>query len=94
MNVYSERAALVAFLAKIYPSVLAYNDPNEPDWPVLYVNTPEGQLSWHVHEDDMHLFNGIDIVRDDPPTWDGHTTEEKYERLSRLNPYRDMAPTA
>lgn len=95
MNVFRERAALVAFLTNIYPASIAYNDPDEPDWPVVYVETPEGQLSWHIHEDDLDLFNGVDIRRGaDAPAWDGHSTDEKYQRLSRLNPWKDCAPTA
>ena len=23
-------------------------DPQDPDWPVLFVDTPHGQLSWHL----------------------------------------------
>lgn len=94
IDVYRERAALVAFLAKMYPAWIAYNDPNEPDWAVCYVETPEGQLSWHIAGEDMELFDGIDFVRTDPPTWDGHDVAEKYARLARLNPAHDLAGTA
>lgn len=42
-------------------------DPNEPDWPVAMIKLPTGQVSWHVPKF--------------PDPWDGHTTEEKYERI-------------
>ena len=81
-SVYRERARLVAHLATIYPSTIGYTDPSEPDWAVVYVNGPEGQMGWHVAPDDMDLFGHVQ--RDDTATWDGHATDEKYERLRRL----------
>lgn len=83
MNIYRERAHLTRHLASIYTSRISFNDPSEPDWGVLYIDTPEGQLSWHISPDDMYLFIGIPVVNDF--MWDGHTTEEKYERLRRLS---------
>jgi hypothetical protein len=81
-SVYRERAHLVAHLAAIYPSVIGYSDPTEPDWAVVYVKTAEGQMSWHISPDDMDLFGHV--PHGDLVTWDGHTTEEKYARLDRL----------
>jgi hypothetical protein len=42
-------------------------DPLQPEWPVVFIELPTGQVSWHIpaHE----------------PAWDGHTSEEKYERI-------------
>jgi len=76
---YRERAHLVAHLAALYSSVLVHGaDPAEPDWPVLFISLPTGQASWHISPDDLDLFahvpKGIDH-------WDGHTTDEKYQRL-------------
>lgn len=42
-------------------------DPSEPNWPVVYIDLPTGQVSWHVPGYDK--------------TWDGHTTEVKYQRV-------------
>lgn len=43
-------------------------DPDQPAWPVCYVELPGGhQLSWHMPEHGS--------------AWDGHTTEVKYERV-------------
>jgi hypothetical protein len=42
-------------------------DPQEPDWPVAFIELPQGQVSWHVPQHTS--------------VWDGHTTEEKYTRL-------------
>lgn len=81
-SVYRERARLVAHLATIYPSTIGYTDPSEPDWAVVYVNGPEGQMGWHVAPDDIDLFGHVQS--DDGAVWDGHTTDEKYNRLYRL----------
>jgi hypothetical protein len=42
-------------------------DPKEPDWPVLFFELPTGQASWHIQQ---HV-----------NAWDGHTTEQKHERI-------------
>ena len=41
-------------------------DPEQPAWPVVTIELPTGQVSWHMPE---HFFG-----------WDGHSTEEKYAR--------------
>lgn len=58
-------------------------DPNwDVDWlTVVYIDTPHGQLSWHLHDNDLPMFEGLPSYH---TPWDGHTTDEKYERLGRL----------
>lgn len=86
---YRERARLVAYLASQHHSVLAYNDPSDPDWPVVYVTTPAGQMSWHISPDDVGLFTHAPVASN--PTWDGHSTETKYERLAALTAKKSKA---
>lgn len=88
MSVYRERAHLVAFLTTLYPSVGAYNDPDEPEYMVVYIETPVGQMSWHIHPDDVDLFDGLEIVPEH--RWDGHSTEEKYRKLRNFTALRRM----
>lgn len=78
-SVYRERAHLVAHLAAAHRSSIGYHDPTEPDWAVVIIDLPTGQLSWHVAPDDMDLFEHVQ--RSEINTWDGHSTEEKYARL-------------
>lgn len=96
-GVYRERNRLVAMLARYansshsgwarwFSSIGRHQPDPDPHWDpewlnVVFINTPEGQLSWHIHEHDLSLFD--DLPRCDFK-WDGHTTEEKYERLARL----------
>lgn len=83
---YLERNQVVAALAKCFPSGVARTaiDGWSEDWHgCVYIDLPTGQVSWHFHDSHAHLFAGL------PPyagSWDGHTTEEKYERLAKLNP--------
>ncbi|MEA4926828.1 MAG: hypothetical protein VB084_16165 [Syntrophomonadaceae bacterium] len=45
-------------------------DESEPEWPVLYIELPTGQVSWHMPQ---HI-----------KAWDGHDTEEKYRRINEF----------
>lgn len=80
-QVYSERAALVAYLAAAYDSCFI-RDENEPDWPVVLISLPTGQVSWHISPEDVKLFPHVKF--DDSAKWDGHSTEEKYRRLNEF----------
>lgn len=82
-NAYRERNRVVAALAKLFPSGVAV-DPSEPDWPVLYIDLPDGQVSWHFQRSEaVELLAGIPKYEGE---WDGHSTEEKYARLKALAP--------
>lgn len=85
-NAYDERNQLVAVLSKVFPAGIAKTaiEGWEPEWHnCVYIDLPTGQASWHYHDREKHLFEHL------PPytkSWDGHTTEEKYERLRRFQP--------
>ena len=79
---YTERNRLVAFIASIYPS--GVKKTAIPGWDeawhnCVYIDLSVGQASWHYHNDEAHLFAHFPPYESE---WDGHTTEEKYERLS------------
>lgn len=42
-------------------------DPADPSWPVIFIELPTGQISWHLPQ------HGT--------VWDGHTRDEKYSRI-------------
>lgn len=86
---YNERNQLVAALSKLFPSWLGMHDITDTTWDmewsnIVYINAPTGQLSWHLHDDDMKYFKHLKF--DENIGWDGHTTQEKYERLAKLAP--------
>jgi hypothetical protein len=76
---YSERASLVAFLSRVFESHWSF-DPKEPDFPVVCIHTPEGQMAWHIAPADVDFFDLLSA----PDHYDGHSTKAKYDRLSRL----------
>lgn len=39
------------------------------------------QVTWHIHDSDLPMFAHLKV---EPNHWDGHTTEEKYQRLERI----------
>ena len=80
---YIERNRVVALLASVFPSGLKRT--SIPDWDeewngCVYIDLPTGQASWHFHDCEAHLFSHLPPYEKD---WDGHTTEEKYDRVSR-----------
>lgn len=81
---YSERAALVSFVSKLYDSYLSVDKENigTEFSNVVYINSPKGQLSWHIKDSDLHLFSHLNVREEN--NWDGHSTEEKYKRLDEI----------
>lgn len=82
---YEERNRLVAVLASLFPSKMKRtNIPGwDPEWHwCVFIDLPAGQASWHVHESQLHLFEHVRVNH--AVEWDGHTTEEKYERVASL----------
>ena len=95
---YRERNQLVAFLSRLYPYWLAAKkyeegeEGREGDWKndwddewklVVFVLTPAGQMSWHIHDSEREIFSHLEGVLP-RESWDGHSTEQKYERLEKL----------
>lgn len=81
---YLERNRLVALLAAIYPSGIARTaiEGWDPAWHgCVYIDLPTGQASWHYHDSQAHLFAHLPAYT---KSWDGHTTEQKYERVAAL----------
>jgi hypothetical protein len=84
-NAYRERDQLVAHLTKIYPSHLCRHPDEDEEWEddwrwIICIHSPAGQLTWHIHDSELPMFYHLP-ERDNH--WDGHSTEEKYERLDR-----------
>jgi hypothetical protein len=52
------------------------------DWHgCVYIDLPTGQVSWHFHDSQAHLFSFLPAY---DGKWDGHDTPQKYKRLSAL----------
>lgn len=89
---YAERNKVVAALARLVNANIwfkatvgiamhAESDTNwESDWrTILVIELPTGQLTWHFHDSEKYLLEGLAEIKD--YKWDGHSTEEKYKRL-------------
>ena len=80
---YTERNRLVALLASLFPSGI--KKTAIPGWDeawhgCVYIDLPVGQASWHYHDREAHLFAHLPPYQGE---WDGHATEEKYDRIAR-----------
>ncbi|WP_106435674.1 hypothetical protein [Streptomyces sp. TOR3209] len=83
---YRERAHLVALLAALTDgAVISYaRDVDEPGWQIVYLTLGGHQATWHISPRDADLFAHVERVDVEDPRaqWDGHTTEQKYERIA------------
>lgn len=83
---YLERNRVVAALAKCFHSGVKKTaiEGWSEDWHgCVYIDLPTGQASWHFHDSQAFLFTGLPRYEG---TWDGHSTDEKYDRLAKLKP--------
>lgn len=90
---YSERNKVVAALARLSlaPGLgadvcIAHHEGKdwEDDWrTILVIWCRAGQLTWHFHDSERPLLEGIRAAQPGEHVWDGHSTEEKYTRLER-----------
>ncbi|WP_018683674.1 hypothetical protein [Actinokineospora enzanensis] len=81
-ELYRDRAHVVALLAAMYPAHIE-TDPAPPAPEVamvVVIDTITGQLSWHVHRDDMDLFGWLPRRARE---WDGHDAATRHERIHR-----------
>jgi len=97
---YTERNMCVALIARMadhlstqdpaFGAWLAKHDPADTAWErdwlnIVFVRIPTGQLSWHLHDSELPLFDFLprvwDCAHDGFTPWDGHTTEQKYDRI-------------
>ena len=79
-DAYTDRNLAVLALAKLAMRA-GFRVGVKPDdeWPILYVDLPTGQVSWHIKASDM--------VGEWPPydgEWDGHDLEEKRRRVKEF----------
>ena len=87
-SAYHERSAVITGLARAaqargWGAGWGIDDQEGPDWPIVFIDLPTGQVSWHVHKDDLvNLFSWLPQYGGE---WDGHSTVEKYNRLFKCN---------
>jgi hypothetical protein len=52
---------------------------DDPDWPILFIELPTGQVSWHIPMAEALDHNVV--MHRQPQPWDGHDLEEKRHRI-------------
>ena len=82
-DAYFDRNQAVLALAKLALE-LGYRaglkiDPGEPDWPVLMIDLPTGQVGYHLPKNEI-----VGIWPEYDGEWDGHSLVEKRERIRRF----------
>ncbi len=82
-DAYLDRNLAVMALARLaqrqgYP-VGILQDPAEPDWPVMMIDLPTGQVGWHIPQAELHgdwpVYSG---------EWDGHNLKQKRQRVKKM----------
>ena len=89
-SAYNERDILVSVLAKLFKKYSSVEevDPQtvnyDPEFKyIVYIDLPGGnQFSWHLKNEEIELFD--DIEKNKGTIWDGHTSNEKYDKLLSL----------
>ena len=89
---YEERNRVVAALARLFPS--GVTKTNIPGWDeewhgCVYIDLPTGQVSWHFHDTQTYLFDGLPPYQGE---WDGHDTPEKYRRVQAVDKMDGSGP--
>lgn len=93
-NAYTERNKCIAALANLIRDialpnfrVFVTNHPEEDeswdnDWrTILVIQKGDLQMTWHFHDSDKHLLKRLPVMS---YIWDGHSTDEKYNRLLNI----------
>ena len=95
---YRERAQLLALLAAMTrrPVIAPAPDVDEDGWQILYLTIGGRQATWHIHPRDAELFSHVEQAGPNDPRaiWDGHSTEQKYERIADHIAHRWFVPPA
>lgn len=87
LSCYEQLAIMQGLVARLFGSAVSFHDPASPGAPVVYVETPAGQLSFRPAASDLRYFRGVREIRDYP--WDLHTSRQTYERIIALT---EMVP--
>lgn len=80
-EVYTERNMCVSLIVRM---AMAHGFKTgvrpDKDWPIVFVELPAGQVSWHIPETEFHKY--FPSMNEYDGEYDRHTTEEKYRRVT------------
>lgn len=81
---YLERNHVVAALARAFPSGIRETSIEgwNPEWNgCVYIDLPSGQISYHYHSSQAHLFQDLPAYT---KMWDGHDKDQVHARLTSI----------
>lgn len=94
-NAYAERNKLLALVCRMaieldFPVEL-WRHPDSEEWEddwrnIVALLLPAGQCTWHIHDSELPMF---EFLPKGENRWDGHTTEEKYQRVLDFRIYQE-----
>lgn len=81
---YWERNQLILYLTKIFTAWKERHPISDEKWEddwrnIIFIQFPEGLFNWHIHDFEYEYFSHLNFK--DGNSWDGKSTEEKYELL-------------
>ena len=79
---FDRNQAVMAFAAVCMGYAFPVGIKDDPEWPILFIKLPQGQVSWHIPK--------AELIGDWPAfegEWDGHTLEQKRERITEFIKY-------
>lgn len=80
-SIYTERNQCISLIVRMAQALglpIGTKIDAESSWPIVFVDLPSGQVSWHIPIDELRFFPALPAY---PNDWDGHSTEEKYRRV-------------
>ena len=86
-NGYTDRNQAFLAMAKLaqeqgYACGIGH-DPQEPEWPFVFITLPTGQVSAHFPAAELEGITWLERYPDNQ-MWDGHMLEQKRERMARF----------
>lgn len=81
-ELYEHRCLLFLVIARACSSKCFWR-PDFDGWFVLYWESPEGQISYHIPNKHLPIVENF-IDRDDDHKFDGHTSPDVIQRLSTI----------
>ncbi len=83
-KVYFDRNQAVMAMARLalqqgYKAGLRV-DSNDPDWPVLMIDLPTGQVGYHLPKNEVTVEDWPEYDKE----WDGHSLVEKRMRMEKF----------
>ena len=84
-ELYAHRCALYVRLCMAHAKDCAWkHDEDTRGWIILYWESPDGQISYHVPDKYIPRIERAGIVEDPGYIWDGHNSHDVLVRLESL----------